>query len=195
MIPRSVPEMAKRPMVSFGLSGPVTQPTSDVPAGAAGAGGGAAAASGTGCAAFGGNWLAVPAGLGAGTTAACCCTRAECGTNALRTGPSSCPSFGSGARAFAPGGRCPVGRPPVEGKAGVAVAFAGAWAAAAAPVQGSAVAGGATPIATLSPIAAASATGIDAIRARGDISQQLTNVTIVMVGIVVISDPLIGMHP
>ena len=31
MIPRSVPVMAKRPMVSFGLSGPVTQPTSDVP--------------------------------------------------------------------------------------------------------------------------------------------------------------------
>src|SRR6267378_2742121 len=103
MIPRSVPEMAKRPMVLFGLSGPVTQPTSDVPGGAAGAG------------------------------------------------------------AFAPGGLCPIGRPPVEGKDGVAAAPAGGWAAAAAPVQGSAAAGGATPIATLSPIAAASATGIDAI--------------------------------
>ncbi len=38
--------MAKRPMVSFGLSGPVTQPTIDVPGGAAGAGGVAAAGTG-----------------------------------------------------------------------------------------------------------------------------------------------------
>jgi hypothetical protein len=35
-------------------------------------------------------------------------------------------------------------------------------------VHGSAVAGGATPIATLRPIAAADATDIDAIRGRGD---------------------------
>src|ERR1700694_2255418 len=166
MIPRSVPEMAKRGRVSFGLSGPVTQPTSDVPGGAAGAGagGGAAAASGTGCAAFGGGWLAVPGGVGAGTTAACCCTRAECGTNALRIAAGSRPSLGSGARAFALGGLCPIGRPPDEGKVGPA----GGWAAAAAPVQGSAVAGGATPIATLSPITAAHAAETDAIRGARD---------------------------
>jgi hypothetical protein len=37
-------------------------------------------------------------------------------------------------------------------------------------VQGSAVAGGATPVAALSPIAVANATDIDAIRGRGDMS-------------------------
>jgi hypothetical protein len=57
-----------------------------------------------------------------------------------------------------------------EGKSGVASAFgaAGGWTAAAAPVQGSAVAVGAAPIATLSPTAAT--TEIEAIRGRGDIS-------------------------
>ena len=43
--------MANFSMVLFGLSGPVTQPTSDVPGGEGGAGAGAGAASGTGCAA------------------------------------------------------------------------------------------------------------------------------------------------
>jgi hypothetical protein len=64
-----------------------------------------------------------------------------------------------------------VGRPPDDaGMGGVGAGSAGGWAAAAAPVHGSAVAGGATPIATLRPIAAADATDIDAIRGRGDMS-------------------------
>ena len=74
--------MAKRPMVSFGLSGPVTQPTSDVPGGAAGAGGAGAAPE---------LWLRrelaerSAGGTGAGgTTSACCCTRAERGESASR---------------------------------------------------------------------------------------------------------------
>jgi hypothetical protein len=60
-----------------------------------------------------------------------------------------------------------------DGKSGVSAppsAAAGGWTAAAAPVQGSAVAGGATPIATQSPIAVADATDIEAIRRRGDMS-------------------------
>ena len=79
--------MAKRRMVSFGLSGPVTQPTTDVPGGgaAAGTGGGAAAAAAGTCAvAFGGGGLPVPGGMGEGITPACCCTRAERGDSALR---------------------------------------------------------------------------------------------------------------
>ncbi|ORA48164.1 hypothetical protein BST21_11190 [Mycolicibacterium celeriflavum] len=47
---------------------------------------------------------------------------------------------------------------------------AGGCAAAAAPVQGSAVAGGATPSTKLNPITAADATDIGAIRGRGDMS-------------------------
>ena len=105
------------------------------------------------------------------------------------------------------GGLCPVGRPPDdEGKDGVGGGAAGGWAAAAAPVQGSANAGGATPIATLSPIAAADSTDIDAIRGRGGMSHlsrggrrvdvgSLADVTIVICVTIVISDPLIGMHP
>ena len=75
MIPRSVPVMAKRPMVSFGLSGPVTQPTIDVPGGAARCGrrggGRDRLASGTADRRAG--------GVGDGATAACCCTCAERG--------------------------------------------------------------------------------------------------------------------
>jgi len=72
---------------------------------------------------------------------------------------------------FASDGRCPIGRrSDDEGKSGVSAGAAGGWAAAAAPVQGSAVAGGATPIDTQSPIAAADATDTEAIRRRGDMS-------------------------
>ena len=63
-----------------------------------------------------------------------------------------------------------VGRSDDEGRSGVSAGVAGGWAAAAAPVQGSADAGGATPIATHSPIAAADAIDIEAIRRRGDMS-------------------------
>jgi hypothetical protein len=84
------------------------------------------------------------------------------------------PNLGSGACSFVPVGLCPTGRPlDEEGKDGVSAppfSAAGGWTAAAAPVQGSAVAGGATPIATQSPTAAADATDIDAIRGRGDMS-------------------------
>jgi hypothetical protein len=44
------------------------------------------------------------------------------------------------------------------------------WASAAAPVHGSAAAGGATTPATINPTAAAEATDTDAIRRRGDMS-------------------------
>jgi hypothetical protein len=70
-------------------------------------------------------------------------------------------------------GLWPIGRrSDVEGKSGVAPVFgaAGGWAAAAAPVHGSAVAGGATPIGMPSPMARADAIDIDAIRGRGDMS-------------------------
>ena len=74
MIPRSVPVMAKRLTVSFGLSGPVTQPTSDVPGGAAGAGAGGGAWNLSGVR----DWLTGRAGgVGEGITSACCCTRAS----------------------------------------------------------------------------------------------------------------------
>jgi hypothetical protein len=78
--------------------------------------------------------------------------------------------------------------------------------AAAAPVQGSAAAGGATPVATQSPIAAADATDIEAIRRRGGMSHlseghdvaltsAVDDVTIVISGTFVISDIRMGMHP
>ncbi len=80
--------MANRLTVSFGLSGPVTQPTSDVPGGAGGGGAGGATgfASGTG-------WAA------SGTTAACCST---CPT---WESPGICPRLGSAAPSFVPVGR------------------------------------------------------------------------------------------
>ena len=92
--------------------------------------------------------------------------------NALRIDRDSRPRLGSGALSFAMRGLCPIGGPLRPGNAGVAAAFgaAGGWAAAAAPVQGSAAAGCATPIATTSPMAAAEATDIDPIRGHGDMS-------------------------
>src|SRR6185436_10796123 len=74
MIPRSVPETAKRSSVLFGLFGPVTQPTSDVPGGSAGggAGAGAGAASGIGWASVG-CWTGGAGGAGGGATPACFC--------------------------------------------------------------------------------------------------------------------------
>ena len=135
---------------------------------------------------------------GDGSTAACCCTRAERGEIALRTADVIGPSLGSGAPSRALRGRCPIGlRLDVEGKSGVAADSAGGWAAAAAPVQGSAVAGAATPTETQSPITAADAIDIDAIRRRGGmthLSRKLTDVTLVISGICVASDVRIGMH-
>src|SRR4051812_35402699 len=107
MIPRSVPVMANRLMVSLGLSGPVTHPTSEVPGGPDGTA--AAAGAGAGCAATGGCWVAAPPGRGDGTTAACCCTGAAGGVSALSSAGSR-PSLGSGAASFAPTGLCPIGR-------------------------------------------------------------------------------------
>jgi len=76
------------------------------------------------------------------------------------------PSRGSGAVALALGGRCPRGGPPVVGSGWAGAAGAAGWAAAAASVHGSAVAGGATPIAAQRLIAAADATDAEAIRRR-----------------------------
>jgi hypothetical protein len=73
-------------------------------------------------------------------------------------------------------------------------------------VHGSAVAGGATPVATLSAMAVANATDIDAVRGRGDMSHlskaqdvaqtsRSADVTIVINGAFVISDVPIGIYP
>jgi len=116
--------------------------------------------------------------VGDGATAACCCTCAERGlvergVSALRIAGRS-PGLGLGACSFAPGGRCPVGRPSdAPGNSGVAPALvaAGGVAAAAAPVQGSAMAGGgAMPAAMTSPSATADAIDTEPIRRRGDMS-------------------------
>src|SRR5262245_39963547 len=120
MIPRSVPVMANFSIVLLALSGPVTQPTSDVPGGEGGPGGGAGAASCAGCAAAGGCSLAAAGGVGAGSAAACCWTCAERGLSALSTADVIGPTLGSGARSFAPDGLCPVGRRlDDEGRSGV----------------------------------------------------------------------------
>src|ERR1700733_7907091 len=159
-------------MVWFGLSGPVTHPTIDVPTGLAGTGTGAAA----GWAAVGACWVwaAVPFGFGLGTTSACCCTGAERGggVSALMSAGNR-PSLGSGDASFEPAGLCPIGRLNGEIRDGLGISKA--WVArgcavAAAPSQGSAMAGGATPIATLSPRTVIDATDSEAIRGRGDMS-------------------------
>ena len=82
------------------------------------------------------------------------------------------PRLGSGALSLALEGRWPIGGPLTPGISGVAAEFGavGGWASAAAPVHGSAAAGGATTIPKTSPTAAADATGIDAVRANGDMS-------------------------
>src|SRR5215212_5820373 len=79
MIPRSVPVIAKRLMVSLGLCGPVTQPTSAVPGGGPGAGGGAGPGAGAGGAGAAAAAASGTGGGGAGgATPACCCTRPDC---------------------------------------------------------------------------------------------------------------------
>ena len=86
--------MAKRGMVLFGLSGPVTQPTSEVPGGAVDGTGWAAAGAGVGaCWTVAGVFVVVVPGEG--VTAACFCTGFELGRIALRR-PSR-PNLGSGA--------------------------------------------------------------------------------------------------
>ena len=98
--------MANFLIVSLGLSGPVTQPTRDVPGGAVDTGAGAATGAGS---AVTEGWAAVAPGRGEGTTAASFCTGAAGGVSALMRAGSS-PSLGSGAASFAPTGLCPIGR-------------------------------------------------------------------------------------
>ena len=111
--------MANFSTVLLGLSGPVTQPTSDVPGGE----GWAPARAGrlprhglrSGWGLLGGS----VGGVGAGATAACCWTCAERGRSALTIPDVHRTELRSGARSFAPGGRCPVGRrSDDEGKVG-----------------------------------------------------------------------------
>ena len=92
--------------------------------------------------------------------------------NELRSDRDNLPRLGSGALSLALEGRWPIGGPLTPGTSGVAAEFGavGGWASAAAPVHGSAAAGGATTIPKTSPTAAADATGIEAIRAHGDMS-------------------------
>ena len=161
--------IAKRLMVSFGLCGPVTQPTSAVPGGGPGAGAGIGAGPG-GAAGGAGAAIAAASGIGGGgaggTTPACCCTRADCGMNELRIDRDSLPRFGSGAlrwpygavsdRRTADAGQIGRGRGiGCGGRLGLS-RRAGAWFGKA---------GGATTTPKTSPTAAADATGIDAIRA------------------------------
>ena len=98
-------------------------------------------------------------------------TCAERGESELRILERDLTEFGERRALIGIRGRCPIGRrSDDEGKSGVSAGVAGGWAAAAAPWQGSAIAGGATPTATQSPIAAADAIDIEAIRRRGDMS-------------------------
>ena len=76
MMPRSVPVTAKFATVLFGLSGPVTQPTTEVPGGRSP--GAATATDGAGSGATGAG-TAAALGLGTVATPACCCTAAVLG--------------------------------------------------------------------------------------------------------------------
>lgn len=118
------------------------------------------------------------------------------------------PGFAGGALAFAPTGRCPIGpNVRVDGLGSLKAWLGVGCAAAAAPSQGSAVAGDATPTAAMRPMAVADATSIEAYRWRGDMShlsragrerQQSSagaDVTIVIAVTVVINDQGIGMDP
>ena len=78
------------------------------------------------------------------------------------------PSFGSGARSFALGGRRPVGGRTTGWGAGMGAELAGGSILASAASQGVALAGGARPIATVSPAAAVDATNTDMIRGIAD---------------------------
>jgi hypothetical protein len=81
------------------------------------------------------------------------------------------PRCGSGARSFAPRGRGPLGiGPSVLDPGEVTTAFAGGGAFAASPLQGTALAGGARPIATMNPNAVADAVDSDRIRGIADMS-------------------------
>ena len=134
--------MAKRSMVLFGLSGPVTQPTTRVPGGAVDT---AAAGAGAGCAATGAG-AAGATGCGTGSTAACLLVCAAVPDWVPSAWASSWPRFGGGAASLAPTGRCPIGR--VNGAilpgVGIWTSWPGdGWACAAAPLHPSAAAGGA----------------------------------------------------
>ena len=121
--------------VLFGLSGPVTQPTTEVPGGSVDCGTAAAGATA-------GAW-AVVVGLGTGATAACLLVTADLGVSAWA---SSWPIFGSGAWSLAPTGLWPIGRlsGAILPGLGIWTAWFGAgWARAAAPEQPSAAAVGA----------------------------------------------------
>lgn len=121
------------------------------------------------------------AGLGPGLalgTSACCCSGAAFLAPGLSNADISGPSLGSGARSLAPRGLRPVGIGPCPGRTGpsavapgsVTMALGGGGAFAASPLHGAAIAGGARPIGTMSPIAAAHASDTDTIRGIGDMS-------------------------
>jgi hypothetical protein len=172
-IPRSVPEMPKRSRVLLGPFGPVTHSTSDVGAPAmeaGGSGGTVAAGSGFSCPAFGDGWLPAPGGLGPGGMIAACWRTGAFGWIKEEI---SGPSLGSGARSFAPRGFRPGGRTTGVGElaaGGGTGAAAGGSTFASGALQGRALAGGAGPPATTSPIATADTADTDTIRGTGDTS-------------------------
>ena len=109
-----------------------------------------------------------------GATAACFSTWADCGISALRIASGSCPRRGRGAWSLAPTGLWPMGRlngASLEGLGIWTAWFGSGCAAAEAPSQGSACAGGATPAATQMQMTKAADIGV--VRRRGDMSPPL----------------------
>jgi hypothetical protein len=80
------------------------------------------------------------------------------------------PNLGSGALSLAPRGLRPVGGRTTGAGGGVAGATAGGSTLASGALQGSAAAGGAGPMATMTPIAAADTIDTETIRGTGDTS-------------------------
>ena len=120
MIPRSVPVMANFSMVLFGLSGPVTQPTSDVPGGEGGAGGGAGAALAP---AGSGLLISSAGGVGGRRHGGLLLDLRGAWRSALRMPMGSDRASGAARSRCALRGRCPIGRrSDDEGKSGVSAA-------------------------------------------------------------------------
>src|SRR5580692_6703335 len=112
-----------------------------------------------------------PGGVGPGVTAACSCAGFR--VSGLRREPKdwiSGPSLGSGAFSFAPRGLRPVGGATTGAGAGMFGSAAGGGTFASGAVHGVAIAGGAKPTGTISPMTVADATDIETIRRMADIS-------------------------
>ena len=133
----------------------------------AGGAGGTGTASGTAWLTLGDCGTAAPGTGGTGVTAAWRC--AGCWGIALSSDEISGPSLGSGALSFVPRGLRPVGGAtgPGEGIFGIP---AGGGTFASGELHAAAVAGGASPTGTMSPMTVAEATETEMIRRIAAIS-------------------------